>query len=641
MTRVSVSKTVKRFTGSLPPTVLGRFERFVALLESLYGVSLSRHTFTDCGNLNKFCSGLIEGDGTHPWRSVVRGLSAQSRFGFAHSLFLFRKVIPKEKPRVEQYVTRLASPQEAPDPAFKDFAIKQVRKLFPFGWDKSYVGHCLASSLPVKACAEASRGSGGSRGWEAELRWDRTEFCDYVLDSVLPAPRGVSRVKAIETGGKWRVISIPPRIDNALRPLHKAIYSHLSRFPWLLRGDAKQNNFKDFTVTPGEIFVSGDYESATDNLNSDLQVAILDELLMRAESVPQGIAAHVRSSYSSVLTYDGSDREFVQARGQLMGQLTSFPLLCLVNYITFRYSIRRSVPVRINGDDIVFRATPEETLTWERNVAKGGLTLSKGKTLMHSRAFTLNSTPFWATSGRPKLVGFVRSSALFKQAGLSELIQSLNGRFYSACAGYGRERRSLVREAFVDFNQKPILASRRSLTRGLGLAVDRKLLHSSGMWHRELFYLEQVEERPIPQFARGELPKGWARVSRSCVSLEDRKYWEREWGWACVSHAWCSSFDPSDFTEQAILDYIRDGCSPYGLGVLAGSRVRRMLGLTRSQLWAWVYRRSNESVFGRVRWSRGEGVWVEVDQLASRSLVFVKARSCGVTRTLDVTSSRL
>jgi hypothetical protein len=37
------------------------------------------------------------------------------------------------------------------------------------------------------------------------------------------------------------------------------MYDHLSRFPWLLRGDAKTRKFREFVHVPGEVFVSGDY----------------------------------------------------------------------------------------------------------------------------------------------------------------------------------------------------------------------------------------------------------------------------------------------------------------------------------------------------------------------------------------------
>lgn len=530
---------------------------------------------------------------------------------------------------MDEYVEGLGRPQGPPDESFLDFARRMTRHLFREGWDRTYQDACLTSSLPLTSCSEAGRKDGGCRGWSAEERMNRAEFCEYVLKAVVPKQRGVSRVQAIETGGKWRIVSIPPRVDNCLRPLHKAMYSHLSRFSWCLRGDAKANRFKDFSPVEGEVFVSGDYESATDNLNSDLQVAIMEELLNRASTVPRGIAEHAIQTYRSALVYGSGPgrRTVVQARGQLMGQLTSFPMLCLVNYITFRYSIRRPVPVRINGDDIVFRATPDEFARWERNVAKGGLKLSVGKTMVHSRAFTLNSTPFWACASGARLVGFIRPKALFPQGSQSDRLVSLNGRFYSACAGFGGSRKSVVRRAFVLLNQNSIHLGRRSLTRGYGLAVDRGMLHDVGMWHRELFYLEQVDEPRLPLLDKGGLPKGWAQIPRSWFASRDEiDDWERQWMAECVWHAWFGQFQPSDFSEDNYLASVREGCLPYGLGSLGSARVRRMLGLTRRAMWDWVNRRRNESVFGLVRRDRGKGVWVSVDRLPPRApVVFVKS----------------
>jgi len=570
---------------------------------------------------------MVEKDASHLWWAQVKGLSAQSRFGIAHSLFLFRKVIPKEKPLVSKYVEKLSTPSVEPDPDFKAFALRETRRLFPMGWDRTYQDACLTSSLPLTACSEGGRRDGGSRALK-ELEWrSRAEFCEYVMKASLKRDRGVSRVKAIETGGKWRIISIPPLVDNALRPLHKAIYSHLSRYDWLLRGDAKASRFKDFSPVEGEVFVSGDYESATDNLNSSLQLAIMSELLKRSGTIPTGIIEHALSSYESLLAHE-EGQVFVQRRGQLMGQLTSFPLLCLINYITFRYSIRRPVPVRINGDDIVFRATPSEHAIWECNVAKGGLTLSKGKTFVHSRAFTLNSTPFWSQGSGARLVGFVRASALYPKGSLAEQIVSLSGRFYSACSGYGGMKRRVVREAFLRHNQKAVHASRRSVTRGLGMAVGEETLKSVGLWYRELFYLEQVEERPIPSECQldGSLPPGWAMVGSAWFSKEDRERWKRDWISACVDHAWSMQVNFSPATVDSTLDKIRYGCSPYGLGSLISRRVRNMLRMTRSQVWRWVNLRRNSAVFGRVGRVRGQRMWVEVDLLAKRTQVdFVKA----------------
>jgi hypothetical protein len=629
MLPVPVSESLCRFTGS-QEKVSRSWESFVEMLNSIYGLNLTAPQLSG-GDLSKFCSGLAEGDLLHPWRDSIRHLSAQSRFGFAHSLFLFRKVIPKEKPLLEHYVHTLSTRQDEPDADFVSFARRQVQKLFPLGWDKKYVDYCFTSSLPLTSCSERGRRDGGSRGWLAEGRaMTRHEFCSYVIASVAPSYRGVSKVMAIETGGKWRQIAIPPVVDNYLRPLHKAMYSHLSHFPWLLRGDAKPSRFKDFVPREGEVFVSGDYESATDNLNSVTQLAIMEELLSRSTSVPAGVAEHAMDIYSSSLVIDkhcgicgGPCGGHAQRRGQLMGQLTSFPLLCLVNYITFRYCIRRPVPVRINGDDIVFRATPDEFARWERGVAKGGLRLSRGKTLVRSRAFTINSTPFWSTGQGGRPVGFVRAKALFPHGNVSEQVSSMNGRFYSSCFGYGGVRTRVVRTYFLHHNQKPIHLSRRSVSRGLGMAVDQEMLRAVGLWHRELFYLEHPVERLLPYNPRvgGPVPDGWVQVSASWLSPESVKEWRTRWGDACVQHAWNGNLSPCEVSEDTIIAKIREGCTPYGLGTLMSQRVRRMMRMSRNQAWRWVNLRRNESVFGRVRWGKGKGVWVRVDLLERRSQV--------------------
>nr|UYL95446.1 MAG: RNA-dependent RNA polymerase [Tianjin Botou tick virus 1] len=640
---VPASKSNQRLAGQLKH-VRGQFDSFVELLEQMYGISLVRPQVENLKELSSFCQGLICRDINHPWRGAVKRLSARSRFGIAHSLFLFRKRIPKEKPQVEDYAATICTPQGAPDPDFLSFARNETRRVFGWGWDRKYQDYCLTSSLPSTSCSEAGRSEGGSRGWDAESRWRRSSFCEYVLRAYQPANRGVSKVQAIETGGKWRIITIPPIVDNALRPLHKAMYSHLSHQSWLLRGDAKPSRFVDFTPREGEVFVSGDYESATDNLNSELQLAILDVLLERSYTVPEGIREHARSIYRSVLA-DGKGQVLgTQARGQLMGQLTSFPLLCLINYITFRYCIRRPVPVRINGDDIVFRATPDEVTRWERGVAKGGLRLSIGKTLVSSRAFTLNSTPFWSCPKGAQLVGYVRSSALFPRGPLSEQICSLEGRFYSASAGFGGRRRGLVRSEFLRQNQKPIHASRRSATRGLGLAVDEGMLRAVGMWHREIFYLEQVEEPPLPVLDT-PVPSGWRRVPAHWVPDQDE--WKGKWIDACVDHAWHGSFSSTDAEEDTKMNRIRGALTPYGLGSLCSTRVRSLLRkctancylyrkgfrcmhprvpLSRNDLWRYVNLRRNPSVFGRVRRSKGRMIWVETDLLPKRlQVVFVNS----------------
>jgi len=157
----------------------------------------------------------------------------------------------------------------------------------------------------------------------------------------------------------------------------------------------------------------------------------------------------------------------------------------------------------------------------------------------------------------------------------------------------------------------------------MGLAVDREMLQSiPGLWHRELFYLEQVVERPLPYLSKDTvIPDGWRQVSASWLSLEEVKEWAREWSRATVEHAWFGSFSPCEVSEDALMAAVRLGCSPYGLGTLISLKVRSMLRMSRNAAWKWVNQRRNESVFGRVRWKKGRGVWVRVDLLASRNQV--------------------
>ncbi|QKI79954.1 RNA-dependent RNA polymerase [Erysiphe necator associated ourmia-like virus 125] len=604
--KVSCRKTSARFQDSVEE----RFVRFVGQLEGLYGVSLPIPADVSSASLKKFTSGLLEG-GCHSWRPAISRLSSESRWSLAFSLFLFRKIIPSEAPQVGAYVEKMTTPQDLPDPGLLRFALREVGKLFPVGWDRSYLDKCSTSTLPTSSCYESGRKNGGCRGLDAHARWSREEFCSYVTESVAPKHRGASRVQAIETGGKWRVISIPPRIDNALRPLHQSMYDRLSKYGWLLRGDAKASRFRDFRHVAGEVFVSGDYESATDNLNSYLQLAIFHRLLGNATRVPDGIRSHALQIFSSQLECEGFAGQ--QARGQLMGQLTSFPLLCLVNYLTFKYSVPRDVPVKINGDDIVFRASPEESDAWFKNVEKGGLTVSRGKTLVDSRFFSLNSCLFKATAKKSKAVPFVRPKAVWSaKERLCEQVSSLRSRFNSFCPGFGRRKRVQLDTFFLCENSAAIRRCRRSLTRGMGMRVGRESLTDAGLWFRELFYLEKWSEPDLPAFSFSQMkckdiPQGWQRVSRYRYPASVVSGWEARLAFELVRSAWSSDVLSDSDAEERWWSACDTGTDRYGMGFVT-NRMAKLAGLSRRDLWKLVYFRRNESVFGRVRFTRGTGV---------------------------------
>jgi hypothetical protein len=322
----------------------------------------------------------------------------------------------------------------------------------------------------------------------------------------LPTPPGPCRVQAVDDGGKWRVVTVNGDEDLCLRPLHRLMYNHLSRQPWLLRGDAVSSRFKEFSSLDGEVFVSGDYASATDSIPLDIYHEMLKAVAMTSTEVPDSIWQFaVQNSVKSFVSANGGLLG-VQGRGQLMGSYLSFPFLCLLNYLCFRYSIKRRVPLRINGDDIVFRCTEEEKERWVANVRRSGLVLSLGKTLVHPNYFTLNSCLFRGTPVGCSRVPFFRPKAYFSAP---ENAEAIGGQLMSLVVGCpGSPVKDEIMSSFLRRSAKKLGWSMMSLTRDLGVRVSRKVLRMSGLYDRERFYLGL----PPPRGVGSVLPGGFHRT---------------------------------------------------------------------------------------------------------------------------------
>lgn len=221
----------------------------------------------------------------------------------------------------------------------------------------------------------------------------------------------------------------------------------------------------------------------------------------------------------------------------------------------------RSIPVRINGDDIVFRATPRVVERWKEGVSQAGLVLSAGKTIVESRYFTLNSTLFKAGPKGPRLVPFIRSKALFGMD-QEDSVASLRGRFYSFCPGYGSKRRASARVVFLRENSGWIRKSCRSLTKGLGIQVEPEVIAEAGMLGRELRYLAEVE-KPLPNLVTewGHMPEGyhlrWVdKDTKRCRSKDkglEAAFLDAAWrprndnvSWKSRDEVYCRGLDLSD-----------------------------------------------------------------------------------------------
>jgi hypothetical protein len=92
-----------------------------------------------------------------------------------------------------------------------------------------------------------------------------------------------------------------------------------------------------------------------------------------------------------------------QVRGQLMGSVVSFPVLCLVNaaLCLAAYEIDRNqrlklsqLPLCVNGDDAVLRGGPLLKAAWEKMAHFVGMKPSVGKVYYSTRYLNINSTSY-------------------------------------------------------------------------------------------------------------------------------------------------------------------------------------------------------------------------------------------------------
>jgi hypothetical protein len=171
------------------------------------------------------------------------------------------------------------------------------------------------------------------------------------------------------------------------------------------------NNWKQ-----GDVFVSGDFDGATDNLNSHLSEFILRWLLRKFDQgrIDEIILPflHSRIDYTRN-PLGGDDSSWTrlcsemssmnlgiveQTNGQLMGHVLSFIVLCLANKLVYDWSFdrrgKRSPRVLINGDDILFKCRRADVPFWNDTCTEMGLFPSIGKNLVQEDICQINSELF-------------------------------------------------------------------------------------------------------------------------------------------------------------------------------------------------------------------------------------------------------
>lgn len=202
---------------------------------------------------------------------------------------------------------------------------------------------------------------------------------------------------------KVRVITKePPFRMTMLRSLWKFVHTTLRRHrAFALIGEPVTEDYLlerlGRGLAPNEKFLSGDYKAATDNLHSWVSRTIAEELAdclgleeLEKQLLIEGLTEHIVEGRK-------------QARGQLMGSIVSFPVLCLANAAMTRWAHEvatkriwrlRDVPAMFNGDDVLLKTTPTGRTAWAKITAFGGLEESIGKTFFERGFANINSQNF-------------------------------------------------------------------------------------------------------------------------------------------------------------------------------------------------------------------------------------------------------
>jgi len=276
-------------------------------------------------------------------------------------------------------------------------------------------------------------------------------------------------------------------------------------------------------------WVSGDYSAATDNMKIGATKLAFELFLDRTYGPYSDISDVFREVlYEQLLHYPkGSGLEPVmQTTGQLMGSPLSFPILCIINlaiyWQTFEQFLGRkvgfsSLPVLINGDDILFKATPEFYKLWLRNIELVGLQTSPGKNYFHKEYFTVNSQACFQSGGKCHLKKFFNVGLLTGQSKISGR-DDVKTRLFSDIfseLGQGSQNCNRAWKRFVHYNLNDVVTGTHHgkispfapLSLG-GLGVDRDL--SSKISFHFTFY-----QKAMAYFFKGIHSSGFEGKAKS------------------------------------------------------------------------------------------------------------------------------
>jgi hypothetical protein len=265
------------------------------------------------------------------------------------------------------------------------------------------------------------------RNWEKKLLPENMKL--YSEEKFNPncklnskAPRfeseGMASVKVILEPLKARLITAGDYLSNGIwGSLQKVLWKGLRKFPCfrLIGQPVTVDDLYDVqNSTPEDwgLWNSGDYSAATDNMKMDTTVELIRAL--SGDPITAGIL--MKGLTGNWVDYEALRKDvknvpdsFEMERGQLMGCIFSFPLLCIANVAVYRHSLElrtgrpwmiKDCPVLVNGDDILFKGDEQLLSTWGEHIGDVGFEKSVGKNYVSSDYCVINSQLFLTRGDR-------------------------------------------------------------------------------------------------------------------------------------------------------------------------------------------------------------------------------------------------
>lgn len=349
-------------------------------------------------------------------------------------------------------------------------------------------------------------------------------FYDSIVDRAIHEETTAEPVGLAESL-KVRVITkCPPLTQMAMRPVWKFVHSHLRRHKVFRLIGTPQNEQEILdglgkNLLPGEVYLSGDYRAATDLLKSWVSETIAKALAKEIGlSLEEGVLLNRSLTQFSFLVEEEDGLNLrKQTTGQLMGSVTSFPVLCIANAAMCRWAMEcaelkvkrlQDCALLVNGDDTALRSVQAVYEKWQRITRFGGLEESVGKTFVSPKFVNINSTSFLRTDEPKKILCKYGSRTIERETHLV-LVPYVNLGLL-----YGAKRSGLVSKSDQGSQHSNLSARCRTLLHYAPENLHMKCMRAFISVHRELMESTGLPWY-IPEWLGGlGLPRGdWGKPS--------------------------------------------------------------------------------------------------------------------------------